>query len=177
MTDAREYGKALFLVTEESGTTESAVRDVQLARAVISDNPDYTKLLDSPAIPSAEKIGLIDKAFSGLDTQLTNLLKILCEKHLSHMSVRALDAYLAFYDESRGIERVEVLTAVPLTEEQSQALTSRLEAKCGKRIIIKNTVDTGILGGVKLRYSGIQLDGSVKTRLDRFEKSLKTLVI
>ena len=45
----------------------------------------------------------------------------------------------------------------------------------GKKIILKNTVKPEILGGVMLRYSGIQLDGSVKARLDGFAKSLKNL--
>ena len=45
----------------------------------------------------------------------------------------------------------------------------------GKKIILKNTVKPEILGGVMLRYSGIQLDGSVKSRLDAFERSLKNL--
>ena len=30
---------------------------------------------------------------------------------------------------------------------------------------------------MKLRYSGVQLDGSVKTRLDKFEDALKNTVI
>ena len=30
---------------------------------------------------------------------------------------------------------------------------------------------------MKLRYLGIQIDGSIKTKLDNFEKSLKDLVI
>jgi F-type H+-transporting ATPase subunit delta len=56
-------------------------------------------------------------------------------------------------------------------------MKEKLAKMTGKTIIIKNTVDKSILGGVKLRYSGIQLDGSVKTRLDTFEKSLKNTVI
>ena len=46
-----------------------------------------------------------------------------------------------------------------------------------KTIILTNTVDPSILGGVKLRYLGVQLDGSVKTRLDKFEDALKNTVI
>ena len=60
---------------------------------------------------------------------------------------------------------------------QIKAMTAKLISLTGKKIVLKNTVDPGILGGVKLRYSGIQLDGSVKTRLDGFEKSLKSVVL
>jgi len=56
-------------------------------------------------------------------------------------------------------------------------MAEKLASTTGKKIIIKNTVTPEILGGVKLRYSGKQLDGSVKTRLDKFEQSLKNTVI
>ena len=50
-----------------------------------------------------------------------------------------------------------------------------LQVMTGKKIIIKNTVEPEILGGVMLRYSRIQLDGSVKSRLDAFSESLRNL--
>ena len=69
----------------------------------------------------------------------------------------------------------EVESRLSLFVEESEI--TELSAMTGKKIIIKNTVCPEILGGVKLRYSGTQLDGSVKTRLDSFEKSLKNTVI
>ena len=105
------------------------------------------------------------------------LLKKDKKKRYAYLIPRVMDAYLAIYDESRGIERVEAVTAIPLTEAQLSALSLRLEEKTGKKIVITNTVDKAILGGMKLRYMGIQLDGTVKSRLDSFEKSLKSLIV
>ena len=85
--------------------------------------------------------------------------------------------YAALYDEARGIERVEAVTAVAMTEKQLSALTNKLAALTGKSIVIRNTIDPTILGGVVLRYAGTQLDGSLRARLESFEKSLKDLVI
>ena len=41
MTGAIEYGKALFLITEEDGTTEKVIGDVKIARSVFLKNPEY----------------------------------------------------------------------------------------------------------------------------------------
>ncbi len=177
MTGAIEYGKALFLITEEDGTTEKVIYDVKIARSVFADNPDYAKLLDTPSLTKDERVGLVDKAFSGLDESLKNLIKIVTEKRHAHEFSKIADAYLSLYDESRGILRVEAVTAVPITREQSEALTKKVGALTGKTAILKNTVDPSILGGVKLRYGGTQLDGSVKTRLDKFEAALRETVI
>lgn len=177
MTDANEYGKALFLITEEDGVSDKALSDVHAAERVLLSNPDYVKLLDSPALSKDERVELIDKAFSGVDERLSNLLKILTEKRIMHIFGKVAKAYYALYDESRGILRVEAVTAVPLNEKQAKAITDKLSHNLCKTVILSNTVDSSILGGVKLRYSGVQLDGSVKTRLDKFEDALKNTVI
>lgn len=177
MTDAKEYGKALFLLTEEEKLTESILADLKIARDAMLQNPTYEKLLDTPALSKAEKIDLIDKAFSSLHELLSNFMKLLCEKRAIYLFPKAVEEYLRLYDESRGIERVEVVTAIEMTESQKDALTKKLAANLGKTIVIKNTVDKTILGGVKLRYAGIQLDGSVQKRLESFEKNLKNIVI
>ena len=177
MTVGNEYGKGLFLLTEECGSTEVVLSDVLAVYGILKENPEYVKLLDTPAITKAEKLALIDEAFASLDACVKNLIKILCEKHSVFAFPEVKRTYCALYDESRGIEHVEAVTAVAMSEEQISRMAEKLSSMTSKKIIIKNTVTPEILGGVKLRYSGRQLDGSVKTRLDQFEKSLKNTVI
>ena len=177
MTAYKEYGRALFLLCEESATTEGVKEDVSTVCRVFSEFPEYIKLLDTPRLQKQEKLSLIDEAFSSLDLNLKNLIKILSERHLVHSFTHIAREYNALYDESRGIERVEAITAIPMTDEQLAKLKDKLSSMTGKRIIIKNTINPEILGGVTLRYSGTQIDGSVKTRLDKFGKTLKNTVI
>lgn len=177
MTNANEYGKALFLITEEDGTSDKVIADVRLADRVLKLNPDYVKLLNSPAVSKEERVGLVDRAFEGLDEKLVNLIKILTEVRSVNLLGRICEAYYDLYDESRGILRVTAITAIPLNEQQSKALSDKLAASLSKKIVINNTVDASILGGIKLRYSGVQIDGSIKTKLDNFEAALKNTVI
>ena len=177
MTAGTEYGRALFMLTEELGITEDAYLDVCAADEIFKKNPEYVKLLDTPAVSKAEKLRLADEAFFSLDENVKNLIKILAERHSVYTFGEILKSYSELYRESRGIELVSAVTAIPMTESQLSKMSEKLSAMTGKKIIIKNTVSPEILGGVKLRFSGTQLDGSVKTRLDKFEKSLKNTVI
>lgn len=177
MTGAYEYARALFMISEEEHNSDKVRADIDTAKAAFTSNPDYARLLDTPALPKSERLKLIDEAFSSLDPSLVNLIKILAEKRLSYLFPKLAEEYFALYDESRGILRAEAVTAAPLTKSQSDALARKLSAITGKTVIISNTIDKSILGGVKLRYGGIQLDGSVKTRLDKFESALKSTVI
>lgn len=177
MIDAKEYAKALFLLTEEERTTSTVADQLQTVKRILSENPKYIQLLDTPALAKEEKLILIDGAFSSLNGNLLNLIKILCEKHAVYQFSRMADGYAALYDESRGIERVEAVTAVVMQKQQLDALTKKLELMTGKTVIVRNTVDPSILGGVILRYAGTQLDGSIRARLEGFAKALKEMVI
>ena len=129
--------------------------------------------LDSLKVSNEE----IDEAFSSLDTNLVNFMKILSERREAHSIPGVAKEYLALYDTSRGIERVTAVTAIAMTDTQTKAMTEKLEKITGKKIIITNILEPAMLGGVKIRYSGKQLDGSLKTRLEDFENRLKNIVI
>ena len=177
MTYENEYGKALFMLSEEIGSTERVLSDVKTVCEALLQNPDYVKLLDTPAVVKAEKLALIDEAFSAVDEHVRNLLKILCEKRMSVTFSDVGKTFCACYDRSRGIEHVEAVTAVAMNERQLTAMREKLAALTGKTIIITNKISPEILGGVKLRYEGKQLDDSVRTRLEKFEAGLKNTVI
>ena len=167
MTDAKEYGKALFELAEESGRTEKMLGELETVSEALAQNPQ----------PKEEKLGLADEAFSGADEYILNLVKILCEKRLVYLFGDICEEFFALYREARGIVRAVAITAVLMTEGQTSAMKKKLEDITGKTVEIVNELDPSILGGVVLRYSGVQLDGSVKSRLDEFKKNLSNIVM
>ena len=177
MINVKEYSDALFLLTEELESTESVLDDVTSLREIMKNEPDYAKLLDSPSLSIGERLSLAKEALSSLDENLLNLVMILTEKKAVFYLPKILDGYIKSYEESRGIERVSLTSARPLADEQLERLKKILEAKTGKRIIITAAVDPSILGGIKLQYMGIQIDGSVKSKLDELEKRLCDTIV
>ena len=177
MIDAREYARALFLLCEEDGITDKILDELGVVNEALRQNPAYARLLDTPALTKAEKLGLIDEAFRSLDLNLVNFIKILCEKHSVFTLKRVESELSALVDEARGIERATAISAVAMTTEQIDRLRERLEAMIGKTVVLSNKIDPSVLGGIKLRYSGAQLDGTVKGRLDGFAARLSEIVV
>ena len=174
---ANEYGRAYFMLTEELGISDGSREDVLVLEGVLAREEGYLPMLDTPALTLDERLALIDGALAGLDGYLINLVKLLAERRCAYLLPRTLEVFLSLYDESRGIVRVEATTAIAMTEGQTEALRVRLEEKTGKKIIISNTIDKTLLGGVRLRYMGIQLDGTLRTRLDGLARGLKGAVV
>lgn len=177
MIDAKEYGKALFLLTEESGVTDGVREQLSCVSDVLTEYPAYQKLLDTPALPAEEKTGLLDEAFAGFQPYLLNFLKILAEKRAVYAFPKAKAAFDAAYDEARGIERVEAFSAVPMTKAQLDTCKKKLEAGSGKTVILENRVDPSVLGGVRLCMKGKQIDGTLRARLSAFEAAMQKTIV
>ena len=175
--DHSVYGKALFLAAVEENVIEEIFNDLSCLGEILSQNPDYSKLLDTPALSRDEKHSIITEAFGALHQLLVNLIKMLSDKGIFYEFEQICRVYGVLYDEQFNIERAEAVTVCPMSEAQIDALREKLEMITGKRVIIKNTVDPDILGGVRITYSGVQLDNSLRSRLHDIEKSLKNTVI
>ena len=177
MTVQNEYGRALFLLAKDEGTMDDVNRDIALAHEILTNNPDYARLLDTPAVSKSEKLALAADAFASLHYCVRNLIMLLSERHSVYTFRDVAKTYSAMYDEEMGIERVDAVTALPMTEEQIMEMKRKLDALTGKQTVIRNIVEPEILGGVKIRYAGQQIDGSLKTRLDSFSESIKNIII
>ena len=162
----KEYGDAIYALATEENCVDQVLEGLDLAVGVFRDNPGYLTLVQNPALPKEERLGLLDQAFEGVHQYVLHLLKLLCERSGLGMTAGCLDQFRALVYADRGILPVEVISAVPLTEAQKDALTSKLAAKTGKTIELHSKLDPTVLGGVKLRYEGRELDGTAAGRLD-----------
>ena len=171
------YSRALFELMLESGEAEAVMADCTALFALLSENGEYTRLLDSPVLPIAERLSMIDAAFGGMNENLVNLVKILAENRRAHLLPKILTGIEALYDEHMGIIRAEAVSAVALTEGQIAALGEKIRAITGKEAKLTLKVDRELLGGLILRFDGRQIDGSVKGRLDALSEKLRQATI
>lgn len=177
MMGTNEYGEALFLLCEEQGSTEAVLPELKMCKEILAENPDYVKMLESPALSKEKRLQLIKEAFSSVKEELFNLMCILCEKGLMHIFDGCAKEFFSLYNSTRGIIEVEAVSAVPMSEEQKRNMIHVLESKTGKSIILKNTVDESLIGGVVLRYMGRQLDGSLKAGINKLGEMLRSAAI
>ena len=166
------YAEALFEVAEESGITDTVLEELNAVTMVLSENPDYLSLLDSPTVQTDEKISMAEKAFGSANEYLLNFIRILVEnKCVSELS-KIKDYFSALYDDKHGIIRAVAFSAIPLDTEQIEKIKANLEKRTGKSVVLTNTVDPSLIGGVKLDYGTEQIDKSVSSSL----KAIGTLI-
>ncbi len=177
MINAAGYGKALFQLAQENHTDDRIREELELVRTALRQEPSYITLLDTPAVAKAEKLTLVREAFGGVEQDLLSFLCILCERRSMCSFFACADEFDRCYDEAHDLLRATAVTAVPMTDAQKTALTQRLAAMTGKQVILENELDPALLGGITLRYGGVQLDDSIHSRLEHLRRSLSETIV
>ncbi len=173
---SKEYAQALFMLAQEetlSGNanhSESMVKTISDAlntvSSILKGNPEYMDLLASPNIPMTERLGAVDAAFSDCVTEyVVSFIKLLCEKGHIRIFHKCVSDYDDMYHSSEGISTAKVISAVPLTAKEKEALQLQLEKYCGHTVIIKCSHNRAVLGGMIVHIDGKILDGSLRRRL------------
>ena len=177
MIDAVSYGKALYELAEEAGKEKVLRKQLAVICEAVEAEPSYINLMDTPALGSGEKCCLIQEAFAGAEELLRNFLCILCEKRAFYTLPACKKAFDNAYDEAHAIVRATALTAVPMKVRQKKALTEKLSAMTGKTVELENRVDPDLIGGIRLRYGGVQLDDTIASRLEILRKALADAIV
>ena len=175
---ATVYAQALYDLAREEAAAEAVLSQLQTLQESFSAEPDFLRLLSTPAISKEERCRIIDDCFSGkLHPYILNFMKILAEKGYMRHFQDCCTAFEAQYNLDHGILVVTALSAYPLTADQLTRLTKKLEPITGKQIRLRNRTDETVLGGIRLDYDGKQLDDTLQHRLDDMGKLLKNTVL
>lgn len=174
----QQYAQALYELALDEHITKELLSQLRVLTKAFREEPGFLQLLTSAQISKAERCDLLDDSFRDkLHPYLLNFLKILTQEGLIRRFPDCVNHFESCYYADNGILPVCAYTAQPLTAAQTQLLTEKVESITGKTVLLENRIDPDCLGGVRLCYDGIQVDGTVKNRLDMVGKLLQNTVL
>lgn len=174
----REYGGALWAIAVEDNCTDAMLGDVRALQTLIRDNPDYLRLIRCPDVTLDERLGLLDEAFRGrVPDTLLHFLQLLCERGHFGFLPDCLSEFCRRYDEANNIENVTVVSAVPLTREQKDALGAKLSQKLRRNVRLSAKVDPSVMGGLRVETEGASMDGTVLRQIESIRETLLKTVL
>lgn len=169
---ARRYAQAVFQIGAEHDSLEQWYDDLSAMAAALEDG-ELVAFLDAPQVSVERKVELIGNALGDAVTPLAaNLLSLLASRGIASILPDVVESYQALLDDHRGVERAEVVSSVPLDDEQQQRVSDLLEGMVGKQVRLNSRVEPSILGGFVARVGDRVIDGSARTRLDQMRRRI-----
>ncbi len=173
MALAPVYGQALFELALEDGQQDRVLSELSALDAMLSETPDYVRLMDTYSLPRQERVSLLDEAFSGRISALTlNTMKLLTERNALHALPGCRKAYEKAYRTHFHIAEALIESAVPLDEASRQRIIAALEKKTAKKIEPRWKVEPALGAGLRIEIDGVRYDNSVAAQLSSLERLL-----
>ena len=169
---AKRYAQAVFEIARETGELDGWQSDLNKI-ASLGEDAEFAAVMESPPVHFEDKARLLRERLVDVGPLALNLVYLLVVKGRLSIAGDIADGYRRLLDSHRGIERVEVTTAIPLDDEDKLRLAERLGAAVGKKIMLRSEVDTSVMGGIVVRVGDKLIDGSTRSKLLALKREME----
>ena len=169
------YAKILFSISNTSEKYKSIEKILYILSTLCNTSLNFKQFLLTKRISSDLKKEILLSIFKDLINESEIDLIIYLMEGIDLRYIKLItEKYKKLISDSRGNVKVEVVTAEQLSNLDLTDIEEKINSKINGSVIISNTVDKNILGGIKLKVGNTLIDGSIKTKLDKLKQSMIT---
>ncbi|MCB9989545.1 MAG: ATP synthase F1 subunit delta [Rhodospirillales bacterium] len=173
---ATRYAAALIDVAEKDGVLAKVEKDMAELAAMAESSDSLQSVIRNPLIGGRQqKDALMLLAQSAkFQKQTTNFLGMIADNSRLPILGAVIKAFSAEVTRRRGEIRAQVQTASLLSAAQEKALGAELGKATGANVTLDITVNEDLLGGMIVTVGSLMIDDSVRNKLDRLGRAMKT---
>ncbi|HPF38043.1 MAG TPA: ATP synthase F1 subunit delta [Phycisphaerae bacterium] len=171
---AAVYAESLLQAADDAGKTADIAAQLAEVRQLWNDSPEFAAMMSSAAIDDDARRESIRRAFSEnrVDTLILNLMLVLNDRWRAAILPAVCDAFQAKLNARAGRERVQVMSVVPLNDEQREKLKAEVKRLTGFEAILDESVDPALIGGLRVQVRDRLFDLSLRRRLRQMRSAL-----
>lgn len=169
---AGRYAKSLIDLAVERNQLEEVRNDIRYLYDLQKASKEFVVLLRSPVIKADKKNQIVKAITDGKVSVLTSsFIKLMIEKGREIGLPEIVTAFIEQYNKIKGIEKVRLITAQPVSEEIKQDILGKFAgSNPGKQIEMDTAVDEDLIGGFILEFNNNLIDASISRDLKDIKK-------
>ena len=173
---ASRYANAFLDIVIEKKAQKAVGSDIESLKSMITDIVVFAEFVKNVTISRVDQIKSIDGiAKKAKFHELTgNFLKLLATNNRLSELVDMINAYDVVFDERHGNQTIFVTSAFPIKAAQEKTLKAELDKVLGTNTEIMVKIDKNLLGGVVVTVGSKMIDDSVRGKLDRLVRKMKS---
>ena len=171
-TIARPYAVAAYKLGREQKALTKWSEMLGFASAVASDAQMQAYIQDPKVVSSELQATFLKVCGDKLNEQGQNLIKVLVEYGRMSILPAITDAFEELKALDEGTLDAQIIAAAKPSAAEVKDLVKRLEYKFGKKIEANVSVDSELIGGIKIIVGDTVIDASVKGQLQNLAYAL-----
>jgi F-type H+-transporting ATPase subunit delta len=168
------YAAALLEAAKAEGTVFEVSGQLEQASKLIRGNIEFRGTLTDRTIAGAVRAKVAKEVFVGLDKAVLEVLGVLLERDDIDLLPRITEAYTYLAEDDLGAVFIDVTTVVALDEALRGSIKKKYSAEFGREVMLREHIDTTLVGGIILSSHGSKVDASMVTQLDRARIALSS---
>jgi F-type H+-transporting ATPase subunit delta len=158
---------------ESSGNLDEVEDELFRFQRILNAEPALRAALTNRNLPAERRAELLHRLLDGKAADVTVALIERAVLHPRGRTIeRVLDEFTAFAAQRRSRRIARVTTAVELTQQQQETLSTALARELGHDVRLQLVVDPTLVGGITVRVGDELLDASVLRQLDAAKRHL-----
>jgi len=172
---AGRYATALFELADEGGALDAVSADLAQFAELARTNRDLARVLKSPLYSRDDQARALDEIGQriGVSPITRKFIGLLAQKRRLFSLLDIVAAFDALVSNKRGEIKAKVISAQPLRDGESQAISDILRVAFRRDVKLENAVDPSILGGLIVKVGSRMIDSSLATKLNRLKLAMK----
>jgi F-type H+-transporting ATPase subunit delta len=170
---SRRYSKALFQLAREAGEEEKIGQEVERFYAAYNDS-ELQQVLTNPAfgVDTRRRILIQVTHNQQLSPLTVHFLSLLLDRdRLAHLT-NIVSRYRRLLNEAKGRVEAKIVGASALEPAMFEQLRRQLGAISGKEVVLEQSIDPSLVGGLLVDLEGTVYDGSIRTQLDKMKQRI-----
>lgn len=170
---SRRYAKAVFELAREVGEEEKIGQEIAQLYAAYSD-AELQAVLTNPAISLDRRRNILVQVSKSqqLSPLTINFVLVLLERDRLAYLTGIVSRYRELLNEAKGRVEAKVVGASPLEPEMLDRIREALAKISGKKVVLQQETDGGLIGGLLVGLQDTFYDGSVRTQLEKMKQRI-----
>ena len=171
---AQPYAQALMSVAESKNQTEEFGEDVRSLLNLLQNSPELQNFVSNPFIEADKKKAVINEVIGeSTNSNLRNFLMLLVDRKRILLLEPICEQYITLLRQKNQTVLAEISSAVPLSQEQEQAIREKVIAMTNARQVdLETKIDPDLIGGVIIKVGSQVIDASLRSQLRRLSLRL-----
>lgn len=167
------YAEAMMAVAQDQNLLDAFGEDCKAVIQLLQDAPELEQFLGSPVVAAATKKSVLQQVLKDINPMMMKVILVLVDRNRINFLAGVCEQYQVLLRKLKGDVLAEVTSAVPLTDDQRQAIVDRVKAMAGANSVeISAKIDESIIGGAIIKVGSQIIDSSLRTQLRRIGMSL-----
>lgn len=172
---SKKWAKALIELTQEDASIskDNVLSDLRDIETTINGSEELLNVINNPSISTEEKQIVICKLFQGKVSPIVyNFMFVLNLKKRLKLISDITDEFEKELEELKNILRVDITSAIDLSDDKKNEIKARISEKLQKDIKVSWGVDSDIIAGLIFNINDTVVDNSIKHKLDKLSEMI-----